>query len=141
VIGVLRKQFIFLYIMLSYLPNLHPHSPSHTALGTSVFRSAGVGDDKNLMIEVVEGPLKGEVRAISRAGGSIGRSSDNSLCIPVSRKTTISLSPYTLCFCNPFVVLTSHIPDQIQCRTKSSPGSTRRSYLTKRQEGSSMCKI
>ena len=61
--------------------------------GTSIFRSTGIekvpGGDDALRIEVVEGPLKGEIVVIGKGGGSIGRSSDNSICIPdkeLSRK-------------------------------------------------------
>lgn len=63
----------------------HPKSGCLTMnafIGTSIFRSAGMGEGKNLLIEVVEGPLKGEIATITPAGGSIGRSSDNTLCIP-----------------------------------------------------------
>lgn len=61
--------------------------------GTSIFRSTGIekvpGGDDALRVEVMEGPLKGEIMVIGKGGGSIGRSSDNSICIPdkeLSRK-------------------------------------------------------
>ena len=67
---------------------------AYFSAGTSIFRSTGIekvpgGGNDALRIEVIEGPLKGEIMIIGKGGGSIGRSSDNSICIPdkeLSRK-------------------------------------------------------
>ena len=57
--------------------------------GNSAFRSCGVNGEGNLMLEIVEGPLKGERRVVTKKGATIGRSSDNVLSVPdreLSRK-------------------------------------------------------
>ena len=50
--------------------------------GGSVFRCLGEDAAGNLLIEVLEGPLKGSRKVITKDGASIGRSSDNLLSIP-----------------------------------------------------------
>eukprot|EP01006_Ploeotia_vitrea_P020904 TRINITY_DN53229_c0_g1_i1.p1 TRINITY_DN53229_c0_g1~~TRINITY_DN53229_c0_g1_i1.p1 ORF type:complete len:651 (+),score=-15.72 TRINITY_DN53229_c0_g1_i1:141-1955(+) len=50
--------------------------------GNSAFRSCGLNSDGNLMLEIVEGPLKGERRVVTKKGATIGRSSDNVLSVP-----------------------------------------------------------
>lgn len=52
------------------------------SVGNSVFESAGLTDDGNLILEVIEGPLKGERRVVTKKGATLGRSSDNSIAIP-----------------------------------------------------------
>jgi hypothetical protein len=55
---------------------------SRFSVGNSVFESAGLTDDGNLILEVIEGPLKGERRVVTKKGATLGRSSDNSIAIP-----------------------------------------------------------
>lgn len=50
--------------------------------GNSAFRSCGLNEDGNLMLEIVDGPLKGERRVVTKKGATIGRSSDNILSVP-----------------------------------------------------------
>lgn len=51
--------------------------------GNSVFRSLGEDDDGNLIIEIIEGPLKGSKKIINRKiGANFGRSSDNTISVP-----------------------------------------------------------
>lgn len=50
--------------------------------GGSVFRCLGEDAAGNLLIEVLDGPLKGARKVIYKEGASIGRSSDNTLSIP-----------------------------------------------------------
>jgi len=50
--------------------------------GGSVFRCLGEDAAGNLLIEVLDGPLKGARRVVSKEGATIGRSSDNALSIP-----------------------------------------------------------
>lgn len=52
------------------------------SVGNSVFRSCGENSDGHLVLEVLEGPLKGERKLIPRRGATLGRSSDNTLSIP-----------------------------------------------------------
>lgn len=52
------------------------------SVGNSIFKSCGLNKDGYLMLEVLEGPLKGERRIVMKKGASLGRSSDNSLSIP-----------------------------------------------------------
>lgn len=49
--------------------------------GSSVFRSAGVDKEGNLTLEIVEGCQKGEIRTVMKTGGTIGRSSNNTICV------------------------------------------------------------
>lgn len=51
--------------------------------GNSIFRSRGMNENKDLVVEVIEGPMNGEVLVISRGvETSIGRASDNAICVP-----------------------------------------------------------
>jgi serine/threonine protein phosphatase PrpC len=50
--------------------------------GNSIFESKGVNIDGNLVIDVIDGPLKGEIKTIDKSGATIGRSSDNSISVP-----------------------------------------------------------
>lgn len=57
--------------------------------GNSIIQSKGVDGDGNLILFVVEGPLKGDTIKIGRRGATFGRSSENTVCIPdreLSRK-------------------------------------------------------
>jgi hypothetical protein len=59
------------------------------SVGNSVFESKGSNSEGNLVLEVIEGPLKGERRVVSKSGASLGRSSENVIAIPdreLSRK-------------------------------------------------------
>lgn len=50
--------------------------------GNSVFESKGLSEDGCLILEIIEGPLKGERRLIPKKGATLGRSSDNVISIP-----------------------------------------------------------
>jgi len=50
--------------------------------GNSIFQSNGLNTDGDLVLEVLDGPLKGEFRIVGKAGATIGRSSDNSIAVP-----------------------------------------------------------
>lgn len=52
------------------------------SVGNSVFRSMGVNANGNLVLDVVEGPLKGEKKEITTKGATLGRSVDNVVSIP-----------------------------------------------------------
>ena len=52
------------------------------SVGNSIFLSKGVDADGQLLIEVLDGPLKGETKTIDKNGATIGRSSDNSIAVP-----------------------------------------------------------
>ena len=52
------------------------------SVGNSIFLSQGVNADGHLLIEILDGPLKGEMRTIDKGGATIGRSSDNSIAVP-----------------------------------------------------------
>jgi hypothetical protein len=52
------------------------------SVGNNVFCSCGINSDGCLMLEIKEGPLKGERRLIMKKGATLGRSSDNTLSIP-----------------------------------------------------------
>lgn len=51
------------------------------SVGNSIFESGGVTPEGNLLLRVIEGPLKGEVRVITKKGATLGRSSDNVIAI------------------------------------------------------------
>jgi hypothetical protein len=51
------------------------------SVGNSVFESGGVNSEGNLLLKILEGPLKGEVRVITKKGATLGRSSDNVIAI------------------------------------------------------------
>jgi serine/threonine protein phosphatase PrpC len=55
---------------------------SRFSIGNSVFRSSGGNSEGQLVLECLEGPLKGERKLIPRRGATLGRSSDNTLSIP-----------------------------------------------------------
>lgn len=55
---------------------------SRFSIGNSVFRSSGENSEGQLVLECLEGPLKGERKLIPRRGATLGRSSDNTLSIP-----------------------------------------------------------
>lgn len=62
---------------------------SRFCAGNSIFLSKGVNNDGHLEIYVMEGPLKGETVKVSKKGATLGRSSENGLCVPdreLSRK-------------------------------------------------------
>ena len=50
--------------------------------GNSVFRSCGMTPDGGLMVEILEGPLRGERRVITKRGATVGRSSENTISVP-----------------------------------------------------------
>lgn len=51
--------------------------------GNSVFSCESIDPKSgNLVLKVIEGPLKNEIKIITRAGATFGRSSDNGFCIP-----------------------------------------------------------
>jgi hypothetical protein len=50
--------------------------------GNSVFEAKGISDDGCLILDIIEGPLKGERRLIPKKGATLGRSSDNVISIP-----------------------------------------------------------
>lgn len=50
--------------------------------GNSAFRSCGLNSEGYLMLDIVDGPLKGERRVVTKKGATIGRSSDNVLSVP-----------------------------------------------------------
>jgi hypothetical protein len=50
--------------------------------GNSVFESKGMSEEGFLILEIIEGPLKGERRLIPKKGATLGRSSDNVISIP-----------------------------------------------------------
>lgn len=52
------------------------------SVGNNIFSSCGMNSDGCLLLEVKEGPLKGERRVINKKGATLGRSSDNTLSIP-----------------------------------------------------------
>uniref|UniRef100_A0A7S0XEJ1 Protein-serine/threonine phosphatase n=1 Tax=Chromulina nebulosa TaxID=96789 RepID=A0A7S0XEJ1_9STRA len=57
--------------------------------GNSVFCSEGIDEDGNLVLKVLEGPLKNEKRVVTKRGASFGRSSENTISVPdreLSRK-------------------------------------------------------
>ncbi len=57
--------------------------------GSSIFRVSGFDKEGYLMLEILSGPLKGELRRIPREGATLGRSTDNAISIPdreLSRK-------------------------------------------------------
>lgn len=58
--------------------------------GNSIFKSNGQDGDGNLVVDIIEGPLKGTTKLVSReVGATIGRSSDNQISVPdreLSRK-------------------------------------------------------
>eukprot|EP00604_Paraphysomonas_vestita_P002708 CAMPEP_0174818408 /NCGR_PEP_ID=MMETSP1107-20130205/1072_1 /TAXON_ID=36770 /ORGANISM="Paraphysomonas vestita, Strain GFlagA" /LENGTH=281 /DNA_ID=CAMNT_0016030191 /DNA_START=308 /DNA_END=1154 /DNA_ORIENTATION=- len=51
------------------------------SVGNSIFESGGITPEGNLLLRVIEGPLKGEVRVITKKGATLGRSSDNVIAI------------------------------------------------------------
>jgi serine/threonine protein phosphatase PrpC len=63
---------------------------SRFSAGNSIFKSCGEDEEGNLVVEIVEGPLKGTTKVVNReAGATIGRSSDNYISVPdreLSRK-------------------------------------------------------
>jgi serine/threonine protein phosphatase PrpC/pSer/pThr/pTyr-binding forkhead associated (FHA) protein len=63
---------------------------SRFSAGNSIFRSGGEDADGNLVVEIMEGPLKGTTKIVTReSGATIGRSSDNFVSVPdreLSRK-------------------------------------------------------
>lgn len=56
----------------------------------SVFKSNGINDNNELVIRIIEGPLKNEIKIINQlVEASIGRSSESTICVPdkeLSRK-------------------------------------------------------
>lgn len=57
--------------------------------GSSIFWCRGVNEAGELLVDIIDGPLKGESRVINSQGASIGRASENSLAVPdreLSRK-------------------------------------------------------
>lgn len=52
------------------------------SVGNSVFRSGGVQPDGTLLLECLEGPLRGETRVVTRKGATLGRSSENIISVP-----------------------------------------------------------
>mmetsp|Transcript_20621 Transcript_20621/g.29600 ORF Transcript_20621/g.29600 Transcript_20621/m.29600 type:complete len:674 (+) Transcript_20621:91-2112(+) len=68
-VGVKKKEWIMM-------------PKARFSAGNSVFESNGLTPEGNLMLEVIEGPLKGERRVVTKKGASLGRSSDNIIAIP-----------------------------------------------------------
>ena len=50
--------------------------------GNTIFQNNGRNKDGHLILEAIDGPLKGEFKIITSEGATIGRSSDNSIPIP-----------------------------------------------------------
>ena len=51
--------------------------------GNSIFRSNGINDDGDLIIDIIEGPLKNDKHIMKKdAIITIGRASDNKVCVP-----------------------------------------------------------
>jgi serine/threonine protein phosphatase PrpC len=57
-------------------------SGAQFSAGNSVFRCHGEDIDGNLILEVIEGPLKGTTTTVTKEGATLGRSSDNKISIP-----------------------------------------------------------
>ena len=55
---------------------------SRFSAGNTIFHSEGINEEGNLMVNILDGPLKGESRIIKSDGATIGRSSDNSIAVP-----------------------------------------------------------
>jgi serine/threonine protein phosphatase PrpC/pSer/pThr/pTyr-binding forkhead associated (FHA) protein len=80
---------------------------SRFSVGNSIFATIGVDpNDGSLMIEAIEGPLRGEKKTINKnIGATIGRSSENQISVPdreLSRKHSKiefdeKISKYILC--------------------------------------------
>lgn len=72
---------------------------AHFSVGSSIFRSRGTNEAGELLLDVIEGPLKGETRVVKRGGAAIGRASDNAISVPdreLSRKhSAIDFDPKT----------------------------------------------
>ena len=60
----------------------HLETDARFSAGSSTFRSRGINEVGELVLDVIEGPLKGECRVIGREGAAIGRASDNKLSVP-----------------------------------------------------------
>lgn len=60
----------------------HLEADARFSAGSSIFRSRGINEVGELVLDVIEGPLKGESRVIGRDGAAIGRASDNKLSVP-----------------------------------------------------------
>lgn len=59
--------------------------------GNSIIQSNGMNEDGSLELIVIEGPIKDKVLNITKSGATLGRSSENFICIPdreLSRKHT-----------------------------------------------------
>lgn len=57
--------------------------------GNSAFHCKGFTEEGSLILEIIDGPLKGEFRTVTTEGASFGRSSENKISIPdreLSRK-------------------------------------------------------
>ena len=52
------------------------------SVGNSIFQSNGVNIEGELVLEVIDGPLKADIKIIGHKGATIGRSSDNSIAVP-----------------------------------------------------------
>lgn len=50
--------------------------------GNSVFQSCGEDKNGHLIISIVDGPSKGTTKVVDRQGATVGRSSDNKICVP-----------------------------------------------------------
>jgi serine/threonine protein phosphatase PrpC len=55
---------------------------SRFSAGNSIFQSNGLNAEGELLLEIIDGPLKGETRVITKEGATIGRSSDNKIAVP-----------------------------------------------------------
>ena len=61
--------------------------------GSSIFHAHGLNENGDLLLDIIDGPLKGENRVVKKeTGATIGRASDNSLSVPdreLSRKHSL----------------------------------------------------
>lgn len=57
-------------------------SGARFSAGNSVFLSEGIDNDGNLILKCIDGPLKNEMRIITKEGASFGRSSENVISVP-----------------------------------------------------------
>lgn len=73
----------------SYIKQWVMEKDARLSAGNSVFKSLGQDSEGNLLLEVLDGPLKGERKIVTKHGATLGRSSENQISIPdreLSRK-------------------------------------------------------
>lgn len=55
---------------------------SRFSVGSSIFCSRGLNDSGDLLLDILEGPLKGESRVLKKQTATIGRASENGIAVP-----------------------------------------------------------